>query len=166
MEKKEIRDDLYAMIFLLGFSLIAYFYLIPTGIKANVTFGGATGVSSRSFPYLVVMIMGGVSLLQLIRDVVKLGKLPEDGSGQKDSNIFNNPEVRKPFLRMAGVLILFTVFGGLFITVGFAAACIIVLPLILFVLGSRRISHYASVLVFSGVVYILFRLVLNIRIPL
>lgn len=168
MEKAKLQKDIIAMIVLILFSVFARLYLVPAGIKKTAAFSSAGGVSSRTFPSLIALAVGALSLIHLIitiKKYISLRKGKEKLAAETADPAFRRKEVRRQ-LKTVAVFILFALYGYLFITLGFAVPSLTALPLCLFLLGSRDRRHYAGTLVFAAIVYVLFRYGLGLNILL
>lgn len=161
MELRKTVKNLGSSIVLLIVSLVMWFYLIPEGIKVSSTFGGAAGVTSRTFPYFTAAVIGIISFIQLIVfsfKIIKQRSIHAIKEDTKSDNIVSE-------IRSIIIYALFIIFVLLFRYFGSIIAMIIVPPLILWVMGSRNLYHYLSVYGFMGVMYLVFRFVLQVYLP-
>ena len=151
---------IFASIFLLV-SLWMLFFAIPSEIRLSSLWSTVdSGVNSRTFPYFATIIMGSAALIQLVNNIRKLiaQKKSEEGV-PKDKIVWANE------IRALIVFALCAGYGILFITIGYIYATIIVPPIILFVLGSRKWHHYLTVYGVGALMYAIFQFLLRVRLP-
>lgn len=163
MDKAHLKKDTIAMAVLVLLSILAYVFVIPNQIPETATFSDAGGVGSRTVPYMVVVVIGILSLGQVIKNLVLMKGMEEKKVLLTDDE---KKEARVKLIKTLILYGLYVLFGLLFTYVGFAAAAIIVLPAILYLLGIREKGYYIGILSFAGITFVLFRYVLEVIVPL
>lgn len=155
-----------AMILLTAFSLFAFFYLIPEEIPERQTFNTSSGFNGRTFPSIVACVIGVVASFQLVKDMILLSLLFRKGCKEGDKNqIDGNRLTGKKMGKILFLYLTFALYGFLFRTIGFAITTAMIIPVILFLLGSRSLKHYVGVIIFAGAVFSLFNFVLGVNVP-
>lgn len=168
MEKATIRKDMIAMLAIVIICMYIFIFAIPAQIPEMMAFSDAGGVGSRTIPYLVVFLTGFFGVVQIIKDMLKLHKINEleDSQDDGEKSEIGQKEVLAKYVKTLLLFLLFILCYVLFVYVGYAAATIVALPTILFLLGIRNWKEYVGILFFSGVFYALFKFVLGINIKL
>lgn len=166
MKKAEILKEITIMIVLVIFSIAFVVYVIPNQIEETSSFSTAGGIGSRTFPYLVVILIGLLAAGQVIKNLVKMTRLTDEEKIKPQVTAEEAQEQRIKVYKTLGLYLLFILFGVLLMNLGFAVAAIIVLPSILYLLGVREWKYYVGILVFATIVFSLFRYVLNVYVPL
>lgn len=155
MEKKKLRNNIVASGAFVVFSAYMFLFAIAREISVKKMLGSSmASIDSRFFPYLTTAIIGVLALAELIssaRRYLKLNQTKSDGSPESE----NIPRA----LVLFG---LFVVYAVMFQYGGFIAATVVVPPVVLFVMGSRKWYHYASFYGVAVVTYVLFVHALNI----
>ncbi len=161
MSKKE---NIYANIvfgaLFLTLALYVIFIAIPTQINMAGRWSGDAGVNSRSFPYMASVVMGAAAAIQLIVNSIKLIVIKAKNREMPGIKIEWNKE-----LRTIAAFILCVLYGLLFVNIGYIYATLIVPPIMLALLGSRKWQHYLSLYIVGAIMYVLFIYVLRIRLP-
>lgn len=162
MEKyKNIKANIFFAALFIALSLYMIFAAIPSEIDLSARWSTVdSGVDSRTFPYIACVIMGTAALAQLItnlRKYIVLKKANEEIPGDKISWIKE--------IRAMAVFILCAAYGVLFVTIGYIYATLIVPPLVLFMMGSKKWYHYLVVYAIGALMYVIFIYLLNIRLP-
>lgn len=156
---KKTKKNLYASVVLLFFSLLMIFYAIPTQISVKALLGGNSNiVNSRFFPYIVSVLIGILSAVELASSAIHLSRLSKHHTaGEK--------EAPKGTLIAIVVFVLFVVYLLVFAKFGFIISSAIVPPAVLYVLGSRKWQHYVSYYAVMAATYFIFVYALKISLP-
>ena len=156
---KKIKKNLYASAALFFFSLLMIFYAIPTQISVKALLGGnSTAVNSRFFPYIVSILIGVLSAVELVSSAIQLSRLAKNNAAARE-------EGPKGTLIAIVVFVLFVVYLLVFARFGFIISSAIVPPAVLFVLGSRKWQHYVSYYAVMAATYFIFVYALKISLP-
>ena len=161
MDRDNIKaNTILAVIFLL-LSLWMIFFAIPEEVSTSSSWSIVdSGVNSRTFPYFASIIMGGAALVQLVVTIRKYIILKKQKQKPDDGKIEWKKELRAIAVFLACIL-----YGVLFVTIGYIFATIIVPPIILLILGTRKWTHYAVVYGVGTIMYFIFQFLLKIRLP-
>ena len=161
MDKKEniYANIVFGAIFL-ALALYVIFVAIPTQIDMAARWSGNAGVNSRSFPYMASVVMGAAAAIQLVANSVKLVVIKAKEGKLPGIKIEWNKE-----LRTIAAFILCVVYGLLFVNIGYIYATLIVPPIVLALMGSRKWQHYLSLYIVGAIMYVLFVYALQIRLP-
>lgn len=166
MKSKKIKEDIIAYGVVLAVALVAIFYIIPSQVTVPKAASGL--FTPRTYPYICFTVIAICSAIGLCRSVIRFI------SGKK-----NDPDFMKGFRAWkeksgreklgafmpwicAALCILYAI---LFSKIGFIPATLIVAPIILFVLGDKKPLHYVYVYAFCAVMYVIFKVVLGVRLP-
>lgn len=159
---KLLRKDLMIYILFIIVSILFYFVVIPNEIVLRNSWGGDVSFTSRTFPYLIFIIIGSSSVIGAITTVFKMRRISQENS-EKD--------VRGTFVSLIHTLkapvifmLLIIAYGLLFGKYGFILATIIVPPLFLLLMKCRKWQYYIAMYGFATIVYVVFKFLL--RIPL
>ncbi len=159
---KQLKKDLFIYALFLILSVIFYFIVIPNEIVLRSSWGGEVSFTSRTFPYLIFIIVGASSLIGLITTFLKIKQKHKDGIEKETKETFltviNN--IKMPVVFM----LLIILYGFLFDKTGYLIATLIVPSLFLAVMKCRKWQYYVILYGFAIIVYLIFRFVL--RIPL
>lgn len=147
--KFKIRTNLATGI-LFGIINIILVLLVPSQIAVPKYSNG--GPSPRIIPY---MVLGGML-------ICCAGLIIQSLIFKKDDVVEYEFKLEKPALIMIALMI---VFGVLMVKVSFTIAIIVVLPLMLFFYGERKIPVYVLTILAGIGVYFLFLKVFNISLP-
>lgn len=164
ISKAHYKKEIIAMAVLVVISLLGFFVVIPNQIPETSAFSTAGGVGSRTVPYMVVVVIGVLAFAEIIKNIVLMSKVKQEV--KKIDSPEEKQEARAKLIKTFGLYGLFILFGLLFMFTGFLLACLISLPIILYVLGIRHKGYYIGIIVFSGITYVLFRYVLEVIVPL
>lgn len=159
---KQLRKDLVIYSLLVIFSILFYFIIIPKQIVLRNSWGGDVTFTSRTFPYLIFIIIGVASFIGVISTFVKMNKLSDEEKATFKRESFIN--VIKEWLIPITFMLLVILYGYLFSKIGYIVATIIVPPLFLLIMKCRKWQYYLALYGFATVVYLVFKFVL--RIPL
>jgi hypothetical protein len=159
---KQLRKDLVIYSLLVIFSILFYFIIIPREIVLRNSWGGDVSFTSRTFPYLIFIIIGVASFIGVISTFVKMNKLSDEEKATFKKESFSN--VIKEWLIPITFMLLVILYGYLFSTMGYIIATIIVPPLFLLIMKCRKWQYYLALYGFATIVYLVFKFVL--RIPL
>ena len=160
MEKKKQLYNLFASSAFILLCIVLVFIAIPNEIEVSGTLGSSSTVTnSRFFPYVVSIFIGAIALIEFIVALIKYIKLcvKED----KDQAV---EKKNVSILRVVFVGGLFALYVFLFSKIGFIFATAIVLPVVLFVMGSRKWYHYTILYGVAAITYVLFKFVLHVSI--
>lgn len=161
MKRQNLLKDIGSALFFFVLSVALWIYIIPAGVPLRASYGGATGVDSRTFPYFAAAMIGLASLAMLTLSVYHCMKLRRGNQETGDEPINN---IKRAHHSIA-VFTLFVLCSVLLDQAGFIAATTIVPPLILWAVGSRKPLHYISAYVFAVIMYVVFRILLQVRLP-
>jgi len=161
----EGRQNVKANIVFGALFLIVSLWLIIFAIPSEISYSSMwstvdSGVNSQTFPYFATVIMGSAALIQLIGNIRKLIVIKNSKEEVAPTKILWANEIRA--LLVFGLCV---AYGILFIKIGYIIATIIIPPIILFVLGSRKWKHYATVYGVGTLMYLIFQFLLRIRLP-
>lgn len=159
---KQLRKDLVIYSLLVIFSILFYFIIIPREIVLRNSWGGDVTFTSRTFPYLIFIIIGVTSFIGVISTFVKMNKLSDEEKATFKRESFIN--VIKEWLIPITFMLLVILYGYLFSKIGYIVATIIVPPLFLLIMKCKKWQYYLALYGFATVVYLVFKFVL--RIPL
>lgn len=171
MNKLKLFKDSIVMAVIIVASILTYNIVIPAQIPD--TTGGISSVGaigSRDFPQLVVGLIGIIAGIELIKNLFKafkaLKKMKAENAETSENDAVkpDKKEIIKKYLKVLIMFILYAVYGFLFVKFGFIIPTIFVIPLILFVVGSRNWKHYVSIYVFAAIIYVIFKYVLYFNI--
>ena len=149
------------MLFFIVLSLVLLLWMIPGQIKVTAMMQ-SEAFTPRTWPYLIVFALLGVSVVGFINNLTQYLRLrKEEGVAEKAKK--TKEEWKKelfPYLIFA----LIVVYGVLFNLFGIIAATVIVPPIILWCLRCRKWQMYVVFYVFASVIYLLFTQVLMVPI--
>ena len=158
---KNLKANIVFAVLFVALSLFMIFIAIPSQISLSAKWSTVdSGVDSRTFPYIACVIMGSAALVQLISNVRKYIELKKANQEIPGEKIVWANEIRAIL-----VFVLCVAYGILFDTVGYILATLIIPPIVLFVMGSRKWYHYLSVYGVGVIMYVVFIFLLNIRLP-
>ena len=159
--QQNIKANIILASIFLTVSLWLMFYAIPTQIRLSSMWSTVdSGVNSQTFPYFATTIMGSAALIQLVSNIRKLILQKKSKEEVPKKKVVWANEIRALI-----VFALCAAYGVLFITIGYIYATIIIPPIILFVLGSRKWYHYLTVYGIGALMYVIFQFLLRIRLP-
>lgn len=162
MEIKKTRSDFFVMLVLLILSLIFYFVIIPAQIPARSSWGTDSQFTSRTFPQILAVVLAISSFCGTISYGWKLLKL------KKESAPAEEEKKKSPVLKTIYPYFIFCVtlaYGILFDKIGFTISTLVMGAALLFLLGSKNWKHYVTVIVFTAVIYVIFRYGLLVMLP-
>lgn len=165
MKKTKIKEDIISFSVVFVLALIAIFYIIPTYVTVPKAAHGV--FTPRTYPYMCFAVIAVCAAVGLIKGIFAYykGKQESDFAlGEKKWSEMSGHErigVLMPWI-CAGLCILYAVLFG---TIGFILSTILIAPVILFILNDKKPMHYVYVYAFCAVMYVLFRFVLNVRLP-
>lgn len=160
--RSEIKRDIGIMSVLIVLCAIFYFLVIPAQISESSIYSGDIWVNSQTYPKMVAIATTFVATLELVRNALKLRKLPkEEAPVEKDPDA---PAFKTVALTTGGLYVLYVAYALLFNFVGFAIPTLLILPAILYVLGVRKPKNYMIILVFSFSIFVIFRYLLSMNI--
>lgn len=165
MKLKKLRDDIAAFAVVLAIGV----YFLAFGIADQVGIPAAAAKSSftpRTFPTILFAVITVCAAAGLIKSVVGyiMEKRTEEGTPAPKWSEGNRKEKIAAFMPWI-CLLLCLAYAIIFSKLGFIAATLIIPPIILFVLGCRKWQHYLYVYAFCGAMYLIFTLVLKVRLP-
>lgn len=85
---KQLKKDLFIYALFLILSVIFYFIVIPNEIVLRSSWGGEVSFTSRTFPYLIFIIVGASSLIGLITTFLKIKQKHKDGIEKETKETF------------------------------------------------------------------------------
>lgn len=175
MEKyKKKRNDSILMAIILVFAIIVYVAIIPNQISMNKK-TAAMAFNPATFPKLLtlgIIVVSAFGFILYTIEALKLRKqfadeIAEDKKllAAKRAEMKTQPFSKRiepivPYLTFVLVL----AYALIFNYVGFIWATVIIPPIMLFFLGSRKWQHYVAVYVFCAIMYCLFKFVLHVPI--
>ena len=160
-EQQNIKANIILASIFFIVSLWLIFFAIPSQIRLSSMWSTVdSGVNSRTFPYFASVIIGSAALIQLVNNIRKLIILK-----RSQEEVIKQKTVWANEIRMLIVFGLCAAYGVLFVTIGYIYATIIIPPIILFVLGSRKWYHYVTVYGVGALMYVIFQFLLRIRLP-
>lgn len=149
MEKRKLRNNIIASAMFMAFSAYMIFFAIAREISVKKMLGSSmASIDSRYFPYLTTIVIGVLALVEFVAALTKYLRL-----GREDAARDDQPTNMTRALLMFGLFVLYTV---MFRYWGFIAATVVVPPVVLFIMGSRKWYHYASFYGVAAVTYVLF----------
>lgn len=166
MNKKKMKEDIMAYAVVLLFSLFFLFYAIPTQISVPKA---AVGLfTPRTYPYVCFAVIAVCSVAGLLKSIVKYVREsrsnPEFSKGiqtWKEKTRKEKIGAFMPWICIALCILYAILFGK----IGFILSTILIAPIILFILGDKKILHYVYVYAFCAVMYVIFVIVLGVRLP-
>lgn len=166
-ELKKARTELMVMVFCSLFCVSLFVYIIPTYIFIPPV-SRHEAFNPRTFPYLLATVIGICSFIGLAKSTKTFLLVKNDikNINTFDENIEEHAEhtgITKYIPMITYGLIV--VYGFLISRIGFIIPSLIIPPLILFIIGSRKWVHYLSYLLFSASMWVIFRAVLNVQLP-
>ena len=162
MELKKTRTDFYVMLVLFILSLIFYFIIIPTQIPARSSWGTDSQFTSRTFPQILAVVLAIASFCGTISYGWQLMKLKKAAAPAEEK------KEKTPILKVLFpyfIFLLILAYGILFDKFGFAISTALMASALLLALGCKNWKYYAAVLVFTIVVYVIFRYGLMVMLP-
>lgn len=167
MDIKKTKQDIVTMIILMIVSALFYFIFIPGQIRLSSVWSGSIPFSSRSFPYILsvgLFIVAGVGLANAIVSLIKLKKIMK----LEEKTIENRRTDKKAIIKLVMPFIVYAlilIYAILFKQIGYIYSTLIIPPILIFILGSKKWQFYLFTYIFAAVVYVVFKLILNIPIP-
>ena len=161
MKQKKALQDTLLMLFLMVFSAVMIFVIIPGQIKVTPVMEKEV-MSPRTMPYLAaggMLIMSVIGFGSNLIAYLKERKANEDVVKEKKSR-----EQWLDILLPYFIFLLIVVYGFLFAKFGIVIASLIVPAAILFFLRCRKWYMYAILYGFFGIMYTLFTVVLHVPI--
>lgn len=165
MKSKKIREDILVFSVLFVASLFVLFYVIPTYVTVPKAARGL--FTPRTFPAMCFWVIGFCSLLGLIKNILAYFRERNGEDFRTGVKTWKEKTTREkigvfmPWI-CAALCILYAVLFG---RIGFIWSTVIIAPVILFILGDKKPMHYVWVYAFCAVMYVIFRFVLNVRLP-
>ncbi|MFI3207505.1 MAG: tripartite tricarboxylate transporter TctB family protein [Eubacteriales bacterium] len=154
----ETKKELFSSALLMIASLLMIVIIIPTGVSIqNLFFSSDSIINGRTMPYIASALIFLSSLTQFLKTYFAYRK-----GVQEESEFLPTKADR---IRVIAVMLLFVAFVVLFCTVGTIIAIVVILPLILYAAGVRKISYYAIIYLFAAICYVLFVYLLQIYLP-
>lgn len=160
MEIKRQRTNIIVSAIIIVIAAITWFFVIPSQIRVNSLWGSSSGVTGRTFPYFATGLIAMAALGELIQSAMAYTKLKRSGAKSEKKRIEWTSE-----LRAVLIFALCIIYAVLFDRVGYIVSTLIVPPVMLFVMGSRKWYHYASVYAVGAAMYLIFVYLLQIRLP-
>lgn len=160
MDIKRQRTNIIVSIILIVIAIIVWLFVIPSQIRINSLWGSSSGVTGRTFPYFATALVALAALGELIQSAVIYTKLKRSGVKEESKRIDWLSEMRAVI-----IFILCIIYAVLFDRVGYIVSTLVIPPVMLFVMGSRKWYHYASVYAVGAVMYLIFVYLLQIRLP-
>ena len=155
MEIKRQRTNIIVSAIIIVIAAITWFFVIPSQIRVNSLWGSSSGVTGRTFPYFATALIAMAALGELIQSAMAYTKLKRSGAKAEWTSE----------LRAVLIFALCIIYAVLFDRVGYIVSTLIVPPVMLFVMGSRKWYHYASVYAVGAAMYLIFVYLLQIRLP-
>lgn len=159
--KKISEAAMYAVIAIIG--CLLYFYLIPTQIPQRSSWSGDVVFSSRTFPNIIAIVMMVTAAIGAVKEILAAVKTrPEEG--EADSGNTTAREARQALLvaLFYGIILAYAV---LFSHAGYLVATAIMIPAVLWLMGSRKPWQYIAVYGFAAIIYAVFRFLLKVPLP-
>lgn len=155
---RQTKTELISSAFIIILCVIMFVVIIPNGISiTSVFFSNDTNINSRTMPYIATFLIFASSMSNFIKTCINLKKETVEHTSEAMK--------KEDVIRLLSVMLLFVIYVALFCTVGTIVASVVVLPLILYVLGIRKISYYIWTYGVTAVCYFLFINVLQIYLP-
>jgi hypothetical protein len=167
MEMKKIKENIVLAIVFMAISGFLYFMAIPWGVPIRASWGGDVGVDSRTFPYFAAAAMGVVAFAFLLVSLSQYakGRKPQVDTQPVVAHVDGKKRSMKEEVRGLATFGLFLAYGILMVTVGFIVATLIVPVVILLYLGERKLWNFVGVYAFATLLYVIFELLLKVRLP-
>lgn len=155
---KRLRNDMLLYIMLIVISLLFYFVFIPQQIVLRGSWSGDITFTSRTFPYILFVVMGITAFIGVIQTAYKMKRfIAENGSEAKEGG-----GGFKKLLLPVYFFVLTGVYAFLFDRLGYILATVIIIPLYLASLKCKKWQYYAITYGVGVVVYLVFKHILNI----
>jgi len=150
-------------------SIALYFWMIPTWvILREFAWTADTGMDGKTLPNILAVsmfIVTSIGIAKTIPLVLKDRKAKQE-SGQ-------NPAETKAktggslYTKLIPLLIFLAsaLFIYLFSNFGFLIAAVVMIPVFLLLLQARKWYYFVSVYAFAGILFVVFRHILNVPIP-
>ena len=147
--KVVIKTDLWSGIF---FLLLSVFLFITIPMQIELVDDSA--VNSRSFPFLLALIIMVMSIKLIITETLKI--IGKKNVNQKEIDLKDEGKALIIFLILLGYLILMPV-------IGYFSSSLIMFAAFLVFFRSRNKLYYIIALLSCAAVYLIFRFVLNVQ---
>lgn len=165
MKSNKLKEDIIAYGVVLAVALTAIFYIIPSQVTVPKAASGM--FTPRTYPYICFTVIGICSACGLLRSIMQFFSAKKNdpdfmkGTAWKDKSRKEMIGAFMPWI-CAAFCVLYAI---LFSKIGFIPATIIIAPIILFVLGDKKPMHYVYVYAFCAVMYVIFKFILDVRLP-
>lgn len=160
MEIKKQRTNIIVSAVIIAIAAVVWFFVIPSQIRVNSLWGSSSGVTGRTFPYFATALIALAALGELIQSATAYVKLKRSGAKSDKKPIEWSSE-----LRAVLIFILCIAYAVLFDRIGYIVSTLLVPPVMLFIMGSRKWYHYISVYAVGAVMYLIFVYLLQIPLP-
>ena len=166
MKKRKQLYNIFASSAFILVCVVLIFIAIPNEIEVSGALGSSTVTNSRFFPYVVSIFICVIALMELTIALIKYIKLckKENKEAATEERSSEHGKRYTSVLRVVLVGGLFALYVYLFKLVGFIISTAVVLPAVLFVMGSRKWYHYVIFYGVAAVTYVLFKFVLHVSI--
>ena len=165
-ELKKARTELIVMVFCSLFCVSLFVYIIPTFVFIPPA-SRHEAFNPRTFPYLLTTIIGICSFIGLIKSTKMFVQVKNDLKNITFDETMEEKVEHTGITKYIPMITygLIVVYGFLISKIGFIIPSLIIPPLILFIIGSRKWVHYLSYFLFSAGMWVIFRTVLNVQLP-
>ena len=157
---KKAKRDALSMLVLMVFSAAFYFYFIPAQVP--VVGNAKTFFTSRTFPRVsmaAIFIVAAIGLYNAIFQMVKLSKgAPEERTSITAAQWWKALSPYAAFLIILAYTLGLKYFGYILSTVVFV-------PAFLLMLRCKKWQYYVGGYGFCVIMYLVFTLILNVRLP-
>lgn len=161
MRAKNAKDNLilFSVMFLLG--IIFYLFVIPAQVYVSA-YAAAEAFTPVTFPRFATVVFIIASFLGIVVTAVEYRKAVQtEGKPEKVVKEKTKRE-RYAFFIPYIIFVLCIVYAILFKMIGVIPATLIIPTVAMICLGCKKWNYYAILIAFSGVLYVLFRFVLQV----
>lgn len=157
----KVKRDIILYAILLIASTVFYKFIIPAQIYMSSA-AKAEAFSPDTFPNAITAAFITFSALGLINEIFTYIKIRKtDPESAKEKNSFDKEKFKENMIPFA-VFTLTLLYVVLFKAIGFIPSTLIIPPIILFVIGCRKISYYGILYVFAALMYCIFKFILSV----
>jgi len=158
MKGDKLKRDFISYLIVFILALFLWFIAIPQQIVLRNSWSGDVAFTSRTFPNLLTIGFGIVSVLGMISTAWKYRALKEEDTPVEKHSL---QWKITPWL----VFAIIVVYAILFSEIGYIISSAIVCPILLFVLDCRNWKYYVTVYAFAAAMYVIFRIILLVPLP-
>ena len=156
---KKAKNDALSMAVLMLFSASFYLYFIPAQVpvvKNNKTF-----FTSQTFPRFAMAVIFVLALVGFVNAVMRMVKISRaEGKGEKKA--MTKEELWLALTPYVG-FVLILAYALIFKYVSFIVGTVLFVPAFLALLRCKKWQYYVGAYAFCVVMYLIFTLILNVR---